>query len=298
VPVESKLPDWVERWCNVFLGAEPAEVLFDVTHLSEVIGLRLDDGRQVVVKRRPDESGRTRTCVTAQRLLAEGGFPCPLPLTEVIVGDGLAVHAEVLVESGEIETDDAPAAAARSAALLAGVVTRLKTFGLDPPLPNPDWVRWDSPPERHETSAVPGWLEDTSRRVQAKLAGSDLSSVMGHADWEAQNMRWQDDEAVAVHDWDSLAWLPEAALAGTAAGVFSSHGRPTLAPVESSEAFLLAYERERGRRFTCYESEIAWAASIWVALHNARDELVYNRPYLSLRRLRAQQVERLARARA
>ena len=35
----------------------------------------------------------------------------------------------------------------------------------------------------------------------------------------------------AVHDWDSLAWQPEAALVGAASGSFASAGPPTLAPI-------------------------------------------------------------------
>jgi len=105
-------------------------------------------------------------------------------------------------------------------------------------------------------------------------------------------------EPLAVHDWDSLAWLPEAALVGAAAGVFASHATPTLAPVESSEAFLDAYERARGERFSPYEHEIAWAASTLVALSDARDELIFGRPRLSYERLKAQRQERLARAHA
>jgi len=71
-----------------------------------------------------------------------------------------------------------------------------------------------------------------------------------------------------------------------------------LAPLESSEAFIRAYECERGARFSSYETEIAWAASIWEALHNARDELSYNRPRLSYERLKAERAERLTRAHA
>jgi hypothetical protein len=109
-------------------------------------------------------------------------------------------------------------------------------------------------------------------------------------------MRWRHGEAHAVHDWDGLAWLPEAAIAGSAAGIFASHGKTTLAPLHSSEAFLHAYESERGARFSPYETEIAWAASIWEALQDARDELIYNRPKLSYEQLKAQGVERLAQA--
>ena len=290
------LPVWADEWCQAFLGARPVAVLFCVSYLSEVVGVRLADGREVVVKRRVDESGRAGRCVTAQRLLAEQGFPCPMPLTDVIVSGGLAVHAERFVPGGELTTKDTPEAAARSGRLLADLVRRLAALDLDPPLPNPEWVRWDAMPERQACAAVPAWIDDTIRRVQAKLAACDLPHVFGHADWEAQNVRWRHGEAYAVHDWDSLAWLPEAAIAGSAAGIFASHGGTALASLESSEAFLDAYESGRGAHFSPYETEIAWAASIWEALHNARDELSYDRPRLSYEQLKTQRVERLARA--
>lgn len=290
------LPPWVDGWCRTILGAEPVEALFRSSYLSEVVGVRIADGREVVVKRRDDESGRAARCVTAQRLLAEEGFPCPIPLTDVIVSNGLAVHAERFVGGGELETGDTPMVAARSARLLADLVRRLAALDLEPPLPNPEWVRWDATPEREPAAAVPAWIEDATRRVQAKLAGCDLLPVLGHADWEAQNIRWRNGEAHVVHDWDSLAWLPEAAIAGSAAGIFASHGQTTLAPLESSEAFLRAYENDRGTRFSPYETEIAWAASIWEALQDARNELIHNRPKLSYGELKAQGVERLARA--
>jgi hypothetical protein len=274
------------------------EILFVLSHLSEVVGVRLADGRAVVVKRRRDESGRTRPCVRTQRFLAEEGFPCPLPLTDVIFDAGFAAHAEEFVAGGEVETDEGPAAARRSAALLADLVGRLTALSVEPPLPNPEWVRWESLPERQAQAKTPAWLEDASRRVRTKLAGCDLPPVLGHVDWEAQNMRWLHDDPLAVHDWDSLAWLPEAALVGTAAGVFASYGEPTLAPVESSEAFLDAYASARGETFSAYEREVAWAASILVALHNARDELIFNRPRLTYTRLEAQHEERLRRANA
>ena len=95
--------------------------------------------------------------------------------------------------------------------------------------------------------------------------------MLGHADFEAQNLRWHGREVWAVHDWDSLAWQPEAALAGAASRSFASAGPPTLAPIESSESFLLAYQDIRGRMFTVVEQEIAWAASVWMAAYNARE---------------------------
>jgi Phosphotransferase enzyme family len=292
----SDLPPWVDGWCRTMLGAEPVAVLFRSSYLSDVVGVRLADGREVVVKRRVDESGRAGRCVGAQRLLAQQGFPCPMPMTDAIVSDGIAVHAERFVGGGELETKDTPEAAARSARLLADLVRRLANLDVEPPLPNPEWVRWDAMPKHEVAAAVPTWIEDATRRVQAKLAGCDLPPVLGHADWEAQNMRWRNGEAHVVHDWDSLAWLPEAAIAGSAAGIFASHGKTTLAPLTSSEAFLEAYESERGAGFSPEETDIAWAASIWEALQDAREELIDNRPKLSYDQLKAQGVERFARA--
>jgi hypothetical protein len=291
-------PPWVDQWCRSFLAARPVEAIFSVSHLSDVVGVRLADGREVVLKRRADESGRARRCVTAQRLLAEQSFPCPRPLTEAIVSDGVAVHAEELVRGGEVEQDDSSRAAARSAAHLCDLIRRLAGLPVEPPLPNPEWVRWESLPDRKNTASVPQWIEETTRRVQTKLAGSDLPRLVGHADWEAQNMHWSHGELLAVHDWDSLALLPEAGLVGTASGVFATYGRPMLAPIGSSAAFLDAYEDARGRPFSAHEREVAWAASLWVALHNACDELTYDRPRLTYDSLRAQRLERLARAKA
>jgi hypothetical protein len=296
--VIADVPPWADAWCQRVLGSEAATLLFSVSHLSEVVGVRLADEREIVVKRRFDASRRTRTCVTAQRLLAEQGFPCPMPVTDVIFDGDIAVHAERFVGGGEVLTEVTAEVAARSAELLADLIRLASTFDLEPPLPNPQWVRWDALPERQAKAALPAWIEETTTRVHARLAECELPPTLGHADWEAQNMHWQHGETLAVHDWDSLAWLPEAALAGTAAGVFATHGMPVLAPLESSEAFLDAYQRARRAPFSEHETEIAWAASIWVALQNVRDELIYDRPRLSFDGLKAQRAERLGRANA
>jgi hypothetical protein len=102
----------------------------------------------------------------------------------------------------------------------------------------------------------------------------------------------------AVHDWDSLAWQPEAALAGAASGSLASAGPPTLAPVESSEAFLVAYQDIRRRLFTAVEREIAWAASLWMAAYNAREKALLGDALVSSVALQAQAAERLRRANA
>ncbi len=146
-------------------------------------------------------------------------------------------------------------------------------------------------------AAVPGYVTEAAERARGRLLAAGLPCVLGHADFEAQNLRWRGQRVWTVHDWDSLAWQPGAALAGAASGAFSSAGLPVLAPIESSEAFLVAYQELRGHLFTAAEQEAAWAASLWMAAYNVWEALHGGTP-LSDDALRAQAAERLRRANA
>jgi hypothetical protein len=298
--------NWLPAWCAEHLGSVPDEVLFERTSLSAVVGLRLTDGREVVVKARADD-GRAASCVAAQARSAQRGFPCARPLTAVVTVGTLAVHAEESRPGGVVLRGDSPAVAERCAAVFAWLMAELAGVDVAPPLPNPRWARWDHRDpglwpaigflDERDQSVVPAHVVEAAGRARARLLATDLPCVLGHADFEAQNLRWHDD-VWAVHDWDSLAWQPEAALAGAASGAFASDSPPTLAPIGSSAAFLTAYQDLRGRRFTAEEQEIAWAASLWVAAHNARWEALHGDPPVSGDAVRAQAAERLRRANA
>jgi len=301
------LPGWLAAWCLDHLGDEPAEVLFQLQQVSMVFGLRLAGGTDVVVKARADD-GRAVSCVAAQARLAERGFPCARPLTPVVGVGPLAVHAEEFRPGGDVLHGDSPGIATRCAEVFARLMAELAGVTVAPPLPNPPWVRWDHTDsgvwpaigclDSRDQSVVSAYVVDTARRVRRRMLAADLPCVLGHADFEAQNLRWHGRQVWAVHDWDSLAWQPEAALAGAASGAFASAGPPTLAPVESSEAFLVAYQDIRGRTFTAVELQIAWAASLWLAAHNARWEALHGDAPVYGVALRAQAAERLRRANA
>jgi hypothetical protein len=100
----------------------------------------------------------------------------------------------------------------------------------------------------------------------------------------------------------SVRWLCTPRSSGPAArcctGAFASAGPPTLAPIESSEAFLVAYQNVRGRLFTAVEQDVAWATSLWMAAYNAREEALHGVTLVCRDAVRAQAAERLRRANA
>jgi hypothetical protein len=304
-------PGWLAEWCQVHLGSRAQSLLFDAAQMSEVIGVSLDDGREVVVKRRPSGGGRAATCVEVQKQVAAAGLPCAAPLTEGIERDGHTIHAEQWRPGGSLRQDDGPDHAAQAAQVLAAVMRVTAAVGLPPRLltPNPVWVQWEhtnsGPWPQHEAvdaqqastgTVLPQWLEQTQRRIHTRLRRTTLPRVIGHADWEAQNLRWEGSTIHTIHDWDSLAALPEAAVVGAAAGAFASTDTPTLAPLASSEIFITAYQDWAGRRFTPEEVEVAWAASIYPAAHNARGEVLFGSPLVAALALTVQAEERLRRA--
>jgi hypothetical protein len=301
------LPGWLPGWCAVQLGDEPVSVLFAVRSVSAVFGLRLAGGQDVVVKVREDD-GRAASCVAAQGRLAERGFPCARPLTPVVGVGALAVHAEESLPGGELLLGDSPDVAVRYGTVFARLMAGLADVTVPPPLPNPRWVRWDHTNsglwpaieflDAQDQSLVPDYVVDTARRVRKRLLAAGLPCVLGHADFEAQNLRWHDGHVWAVHDWDSLAWQPEAALVGAASGAFPKTGPATLPPIDSSAAFFVAYQEVRGRRFTEEEQEIAWAASLWPAAHDVRWEALHRTPPVSSDALLVQAAERLRLANA
>jgi hypothetical protein len=307
--MDGPTPAWLSSWCTRVLGSPVAEVLFSESAMSEVYGVRLADGRSVVVKSRAEQIERVRTCLSVQRGVAASGFPCPLPLSDVSVHGVNAVHAEEYLPAGEVMRGDGPDVAVKFAVVLAELADVVGGISVPPPLPNPIWLRWDhSEPGvwpaypwyagRLADAAVPQHVEQTARRARARLLDAQLPCVVGHGDWESQNLRWQDDRLYTVHDWDSLAWLPEAALIGAASGAFASIEQPTLAPLDSSTAFLEAYESARSRRFSVEEREVAWAASLWLPAHNAFAEAMYGMPPLATEALAAQAARRLELANA
>jgi Phosphotransferase enzyme family len=261
------------EWCSRWLGAPPAAELFGTGNLSTVKGLRLADGREVVVKVRPSMP-RLAGCAVVHRALWRAGFPCPEPLVDLQPLDGFAASAEALVP--DVDQPPDVELAALSAAGLARLVELAPIPGSVPSLtPSPSWVGWDhiEPglwPRSDDVDAdlnaypEPQWLDRVAAAVRDSLRASASDPVIGHGDWHPDNLRWQGPALIAVHDWDSVICQPEPAIAGFAAVSFLGIDPPRpLASVEDSTAFLDAYQQACGRRWTPEDCAASWAAGLW-----------------------------------
>ncbi|MFC9256025.1 phosphotransferase [Amycolatopsis thailandensis] len=276
------------RWCVEHLGSPPSEEIFRSGHLSTVIGLRLTDDREVVVKVRPD-SPRMAACVEIQRRVFQAGFPCPQPLTGAVpFGEEIAT-AEVYVPGGALlpNADHAAGAFAEAFARLINLAPRPgEVPSLDPA---PSWAAWNHAedglwpcPEDSDTDlnavAGPAWIDDAGRRSRDRLRTGESETVIGHCDWLAGNLRWDGNELLVVHDWDSMIVDSEAVLVGFAAALYSTVSVDELATVEDTERFLDAY----GREFSPDELERSWAAGVWTRAYDAKYQATVGRPITSL----------------
>jgi len=167
-------PVRLAQWCARHLGSLPAGELFRSGYLSTVIGLRLADDREVVVKVRP-HSQRIAACVEVQRRFFESGYPCPEPLTGAApFGDDVAT-AEAYVAGGAMLPS-----AGRAAGAFAGAFTRLVLLAPRPAEvpaldPSPSWAAWSHAepglwprPEGRDVDlnavAGPAWIDNAGRR--------------------------------------------------------------------------------------------------------------------------------------
>jgi hypothetical protein len=118
--------------------------------------------------------------------------------------------------------------------------------------------------------------------------------VIGHCDWLAGNLRWNGDELLVVHDWDSVTADSEAVLVGFAAALYSTASADELATVEDTERFLVAYCHARGRELSAGELQRSWAAGVWTRAYDAKYQHAVGKPITSLSENEAR--ERLRRA--
>lgn len=288
-------------WCEAQLGSPPESELFRTGHLACVIGTRLADGREVVVKVRPADP-RIAACTEVQRRVFESGYPCPQPLAGPAPLDEYEATAESYVPGGAALPDSGPSAQPFAAAL-ARLVHLAPRPGQVPSLaPAPPWAAWNHSqgglwpwPEDLDLNLneVHGssWIDAAARAARQKLLEAHDPAVIGHADWITENLRWHGNRLLVVHDWDSLITDSEAVIAGLAAAIYPY---PALATVTGTSEFLDAYATARGRPFSPGELQRCWAAGVWTRAFDAKKQEAAGRPVVVLSQDEAD--ERLRRA--
>ncbi|WP_410651477.1 phosphotransferase [Amycolatopsis sp. cmx-4-54] len=270
--------------------------MFRSGYLSAVLGLRLADGREVVVKVRPD-SKRIAACVEVQRRLFQAGYPCPRPLTGAAPFGGDVATAEAYVPGGALlpSADHAAEAFAEAFARLIRLAPRPgEVSTLDPA---PSWAAWnhtgdglwprpeEDPDVNLNEVAGQAWIDDAGRRARDRLRDSESEAVIGHCDWLAGNLRWSANALLVVHDWDSMTAESEAVLVGFAAALYSTYSTVSvdeLATVEDTERFLDVYCQARGRDFSASELQRSWAAGVWTRAYDAKYQHAIGKAITSL----------------
>jgi hypothetical protein len=322
-------------WCVRHLGSPPVERFFGVEHLSAVHGVRLADGREVVLKVR-DAQDRQLACTVVHEAMWRAGIPCPRPLAgpaplaegdsavPVTGGEGDEfVDARTLAVNAETwEGHGVPAVGAFGAAGYARLLARMVAAApsvddlttLDPPVP---WLNWDHrdptrvwPPPASDRwdphridDEIDPFVREVARRARARLLAPDVMTlplVAGHGDFEAQNCRWvpgpDGAERLVIHDWDSVVAMPEAVLAGNSAFTYVSVRDCEITSLAQNDEFLAAFAAERGRPWTQLEWQVSHAAGAWVGAYNAAFEYLKGGPGPVTDGLRDQADERLRRA--
>jgi hypothetical protein len=132
----------MSKWCRRRLGREPEQVLFEAGYLSQVVGLRLANGVDVVVKVRAWQE-RLTGCGQVQHSLSVGGFPVPQLLVPPERLGQLGVSAEALVHGGALLANERDSAARFAEALALLVRTAPNPVTVGTLAPSPAWVGWD-----------------------------------------------------------------------------------------------------------------------------------------------------------
>jgi hypothetical protein len=294
-------PASLAAWCEQHLGSPVAEELFRGGHLARVVGARLADGREVVVRVRPSEP-RSVACAAVQRHLFESGYPCPQLLAGPAPFGEFEATAESYVPGGLTLPDSGRRAEPFAAALAQLVALAPAPEEVASLAPAPAWAAWNHSegglwpwPDDQDIDlnlvAGPDWLDAAAQAAQRRLRQGHDKAVIGHCDWYTENLRWRGNQLLVAYDWDSLIADSEPVIAGLAAAIYLY---PQLPTVTETADFLDAYAAARRRPFSPGELQCCWAAGVWTRALDAKKEHAAGQPVFTLTEDEA--CERLRRA--
>jgi hypothetical protein len=282
-------PASLASWCEVHLGSPVADELFRGGNLARVVGARLSDGREVVVRVRPSQP-RSAACAQVQRRLFESGYPCPRPLAGPAQFGEYEATAESYVPGGAMLPESGRRAEPFAAALAQLVSLAPAPEEVPSLAPTPSWAAWNHSeeglwpwPDDQEIDlnqvAGPAWLDAAAQAARRRLRQGLGKAVIGHCDWYTENLRWRGNQLLVAYDWDSLIADTEPVIAGLAAAIYLF---PELPTVTETGDFLAAYTAARGRPFSSGELQCCWAAGAWTRAVDAKEEYAAGQPVITL----------------
>jgi len=276
-------------WCEVELGSRVDGELFRTGHLTRVIGTRLADGREVVVRVRP-AARRMAACTEVQGRLFDSGYPCPQPLAGPAPLGAYEATAESYIPGGSLLPDTGRAAAPFAAALARLVQLAPRPGQVASLAPAPAWAAWnhdqaglwpraeDLDMDLNEAHGS-GWIDAAGHAARQKLREGHDQVAIGHGDWITDNLRWHGNQLRVAYDWDSLITDSEVVIAGLAGAIYLY---PALPAVSETRDFLDVYAAARGRPFDPGQLERCWAAGVWTRAFDAKQQEVTGQPVTSL----------------
>jgi Phosphotransferase enzyme family len=277
----------VDGFCVSELGSAVAEVLFRATSVGVVLGVRLDDGRRVVVKaHQPRESrARLQAVQALQAELFRAGVPSPEPLVgPTTLGAGLAT-AQTLIDRGEVRDTHDPTCRRLIAEALASHLKILGAFGCPAALgggwrlyaEDGLWPRRAHAPmfDFAATGTGAEWIDALAAEAKP-LAQTPGPMITGHTDWSGKHFRFADGRITAIYDWDSLAVCSEAVIVGNAAMTFTTNFdlpdvRRAPTPTEMG-AFIDEYSVARSAPLTGAKRRQITACAMFLGAYTARCE--------------------------
>jgi hypothetical protein len=292
--VEAAIDAAVDAFCRTHLAAAVGEVLFRATSVGVVYGVRLNDGRRVVVKaHQPRESAQALEAVhRVQARLHREGFPCPAPLVApTTLAHGLAV-AEELVDAGEFRDTHEPAYRRLMAEALARHLELTRACGRPAALgggwgmytPGRLWPRELHTPilDFEATAAGAQWIDAIAAKAKERAAAAG-ELVVGHHDWSGKHFRFAGDRVTVVYDWDSVRLGHEAVIVGNAAMTFTANfdlpGLKLTPTPDEVRAFVDEYSAARPIPLSRTEREQVAACATFIAAYTARCEHCGHRGY-------------------
>jgi hypothetical protein len=277
----------VDAFCATHLGAGIGAYLFYRSSIGSVSGVRLLDGRGVVVKAHPPVQPVAYLAAMhhVQRHLTQRAFPCPpVVLGPTPLGSGGAV-VEGLVDEGAYRHAHDPAIRRIMAEMLArlvyltgelGNVPGLEMQGVQRRSPNDLWpIPHSALFDFEATEAGAEWIDRFAREARQRLQRDQSAWVIGHMDWSIKHFRFLGDAVRVIYDWDSLRVVREADMVGALSSTFTytEHlDAPRWPRDDEARAFAREYEAARGCPFSAAEWDAISAAGTYTRAYCARCE--------------------------